>query len=509
MAFIKRYLNEILISFGLLIAYLFTRLYNIMSLPLFTDEAIYTRWSQIARYDANWRFISLTDGKQPSFVWLDMIVMRLVNDPLLAGRLVSVLAGIMGLAGIYFLASEIFKNPSTGSGQAKKIGYIAVFLYIIYPFSLVYDRMALYESLVSAATIWALYLEVLLIRLRRLDVALILGMVMGAGVLTKSSAFFAVYLLPFSLLLFDFKHKNWKEQIFKWVVLAGLSSIMAFGFYSMLRLSPFFHIIAEKTSLFVYPVKDWLSHPFDFFMGNLNGITDWFIAYTTIPFFLLILVSFFLGDKKTIREKLFLLSWFIIPFILLALFGRVLYPRFILFMTMPLLVLAAFSLSFILDSLKNNLLKAGLVFVALVLPIRSDFYILADFARAPIAKADTDQFMNEWPAGGGVREVVAFAREESKKGKIYVATQGTFGSLPTYAMEIYLDENKNIEKRGIWPLPKDIPEDLVKRAKTIPVYLVLNDSPEVPSGWPVKLINRFQKGIGSAFMSLYEVIPNN
>src|SRR3989344_3185139 len=428
MILIKRYLNEIFLSLGLLAAYLITRLYNIMFLPMFTDEAIYTRWSQIARYDANWRFISLTDGKQPSFVWADMIVMRFVNDPLLAGRLVSVLAGIVSLVGIYFLASEIFKN--------KKIGYIAAFLYIIYPFSLVYDRMALYESLVSAATFWTLFLEVLLVRLRRLDIALILGMVLGAGVLTKSSAFFSVYLFPFSLLLFNFKQGHWKRELIKWVSLAAISTIMTYGFYSILRLSPFFHIISEKTTIFVYPIRDWLSHPFEFFMGNLNGITDWFIAYTTIPIFLLILV-------------------------------------------------------------------------ALILLILSDFYILADFARAPIAKADTDQFMNEWPAGGGVREIVAFARGESKKGKIYVATEGTFGSLPTYAMEIYLDENKNIEKRGIWPLPKDIPEDLVKRAKNMPVYLVLNDSAMPPAGWPVKLIDKFQKGIGDSYMSLYEVVPSD
>src|SRR3989338_10643748 len=117
MAFIKRYFNQILLSLGIFAAYFDTRLYNISSLPMFTDEAIYTRWSQIARYDANWRFISLTDGKQPSFVWADMIVMRFVNDPLLAGRLVSVLAVIVSLVGIYFLASEIFKN--------KKIRYIA------------------------------------------------------------------------------------------------------------------------------------------------------------------------------------------------------------------------------------------------------------------------------------------------------------------------------------------------------------------------------------------------
>ena len=85
MGIILRNRKLILISGLLFILYFATRLYNILDLQMFTDEAIYTRWSQIARFDANWRFISLTDGKQPSFVWINMVIMRLVDDPLLAG----------------------------------------------------------------------------------------------------------------------------------------------------------------------------------------------------------------------------------------------------------------------------------------------------------------------------------------------------------------------------------------------------------------------------------------
>jgi len=140
--------------------------------------------------------------------------------------------------------------------------------------------------------------------------------------------------------------------------------------------------------------------------------------------------------------------------------------------------------------------------------LRSDFYILTDFARAPIAKADTDQFVNAWPAGGGVKEIVSFFNEKAKSQKIYVATEGTFGSLPTYAMEIYLDENKNIQKRGIWPLPREIPRDLVEKAATMKVYLVLNTTQVSPDNWPIKLVTRYQKGIGDSYMSLYEVTPN-
>src|SRR3989344_604539 len=144
MAFFKTYKRELLIFGALILLYLFTRLYNILSLPIFTDEAIYIRWSQIARQDPNWRFISLTDGKQPMFVWIAMILMRFITDPLLAGRFVSVIAGLGTTIGMFFLGRELFKN--------KWIGLLCSFLYVIYPMALVYDRLALYDSLVGMFT---------------------------------------------------------------------------------------------------------------------------------------------------------------------------------------------------------------------------------------------------------------------------------------------------------------------------------------------------------------------
>src|SRR5579885_52895 len=187
----KRYLFA-LAAFGLLALFFLTRLYNLLGLPIFTDEAIYIHWSQVAANDASWRFISLTDGKQPMFVWIAMILLKLISNPLVAGRMVSVIAGLLSMIGMFFLASELFKN--------KKIGLTASLIYILYPFSLVYDRLALYDSLVAMFMIWSLYFEVLLVRHIRLDLAMILGMIVGGGMLTKSNADFALILLPFSLL---------------------------------------------------------------------------------------------------------------------------------------------------------------------------------------------------------------------------------------------------------------------------------------------------------------------
>lgn len=467
-----------------------------MSLPIFTDEAIYTRWSQIARYDSAWRFISLTDGKQPLFVWLDVVVMHFFKDPLFSGRLVSVLAGFGTMVGLFFLGKEIFKNIW--------VGILSSFLYLVYPFGLVYDRMALYDSLVGALGVWGLYVEILLVRKNRLDIALILGMVMGGGLLTKTSLFFNIYLLPFTLLLFDWKGKEVKKRLFKWISLAVIAIFLSYGYYSVLRLSPFFNIIGEKNSIFVYPLRDWISHPFNFLFGNLHGLLDWLISYFKLPLLSLVALSLFL--KKNMREKFLLLLWFAIPFIALALFGRTLYPRFILFMTLPLLPLVALSLQKLFLLSKNKFAGSLIIFLFLLLSLRADYYIVSDFARAPIASPDLEQYINNWPSGGGVTEIINYLNKESKSHKIYVASEGTFGSLPTYAVEIYLGDNKNVDKKGIWPVPSIIPQDLLDKAKLMPVYFISDQTQIPPPGWPLELVAKYQKGIGNSYMFFYRVV---
>ncbi|MDP2649540.1 MAG: glycosyltransferase family 39 protein [bacterium] len=496
MHLLKRYKAEIIFFTLASVLFFASRFFNISSLPLFTDEAIYTRWSQIARYDAAWRFISLTDGKQPMFVWLDMNLMRFITDPLLAGRIISVFAGFGSMIGLYFLGREIFKN--------KWVGILSSTLYLIYPFALVYNRMALYDALVGMFAIWTFYFEVLLIRYIRFDIALILGMILGGGVLTKTSGFFGIYLLPFSVILFDLKKKDKLSRFLKWVLFAIVAVVFTYGYYSMLRLSPFFHIINDKNEIFIYSFSEWIKHPFEFFVGNFLGLWDWFLKYTTWPVIFLFAFSLFVYRAFT-REKLLLLIWFAVPFFALALFGKILYPRFILFMTLPLLPLAALSLYKLNEFIKNKLLFTFCFFLFAFLMLRSDYFILTDFARAPIPFSDLEQYSNGWPAGGGVKEIIAFLNQESSKGKIYVASEGTFGSLPTYSVEIYLGNNKNIDKRGIWPLPAEIPSDLKEKAKKMPVYFIFNDSPAPPKRWNIKFISKYQKGIGNSFMSLYQI----
>lgn len=500
MSLVAGYKREIFIGLSILGVYFFTRLYNLMALPIFTDEAIYTRWAQIAKYDASWRFISLTDGKQPSFIWLSMLLIPFVPDPLMAGRLVSVFSGFAALGGLFFLGWIVFRD--------RQVGIISALLYVLFPFGLVYDRMALYDSLLAALAVWALLFQIILARTRRLDVSLLLGMILGAGLLTKSSAEFFLFLLPVSLLFFNFKQKEKLKSFGLWLGLALLAVVLAQGYESVLRLSPLRHTIEEKNTVFIYSFSEWWQYPFRFFRGNLAGLWDWFQTYVKFPFILLISASLVLKGRSFLKEKLVLLAWFISPLIALAFFGKVLYPRFILFMTLPLLVLAAYSLYLLLKRVGRTWLKKGLVF-AFILPwFWADYHILTDFARAPIPRADLEQYINSWPAGGGIKEMALFLRQESAKRPVFVATEGTFGSLPTYGVEIYLSDLKTLEATSFWPVPKEVPKEWRDKAQTQSVYLVFNQTQEPPQGWPLELVAKYQKGIGQSYLSIYRLVGN-
>ncbi len=492
---IFKYKWGILAGVVLFVLYFTSRFYNLTLIPIFTDEAIYVRWAQIANYDASWRFISLTDGKQPLFIWLMIVVMRIFDDPLFAGRAASVLTGLGTMIGLFFLSGEIFKS--------KKVGVMAMLLYFLYPFALVYDRMALMDGMVGMFAVWSLLLEIVLVRTLRLDVALILGMVVGGSVLTKSSGFFNLYLLPFSLILFPWFEKERNKKLLLWLGLISVAVIESQIIYSVLRLSPFFHIITEKNALFVYPFNEWLDHPLRFLEGNLRGLWDWFITYFRWPMAGMVVLALLTG-RRYLREAALLLIWFGLPFFLLALFGKVLYPRFIFFMTLSLLPLLAFGFFKFYALVKKPIIFVACFLVLASLWLFADWRLLTNPYIAPIPESDKDQYLNSWPAGGGIKETIAFLEQESKKGKIYVATEGTFGLLPA-SLEIYLNQNKEIEIKGFWPLEDPLPEEIIQKSKELPVYLITNRLQVIPEKWPVSLVSRFQKGTGKDFLAVYKV----
>jgi 4-amino-4-deoxy-L-arabinose transferase-like glycosyltransferase len=248
-----------MIIFGFILFYLATRLIRLDQFPIFTDEGIYIRWAKIAWHDASWRFISLTDGKQPLQTWATIPFLKLFpNNLLLAGRLFSVTTGFISLIGIFCLLFYLFN---------KKTAFIGSFLYILTPYFLFYDRMALTDSAVNTGFIWILFFSIVLIKTLQLDVALIFGLVAGLALLTKSSAqmFVALsFLAPIILIVSSGLKKNFKRIvnfIFLYVVVLALS----FSIYNIQRLSPFIHYIGTKNTTFLMTFDEFIKAPFSCF----------------------------------------------------------------------------------------------------------------------------------------------------------------------------------------------------------------------------------------------------
>lgn len=171
----------ILAGAGILILF-FLRFYHLTLLPVFVDEAIYIRWAQVMRAEETLRFLPLSDGKEPLFMWMVIPFLKFIHDPLFAGRFVSVLSGLGTLVGISYLSYLLFRS--------KKAALIAGLIYAISPFAFFFDRIALVDSMLAMFGIWTFIFAYLAATRERLDLAMVAGFTLGGAWLTKSPALF-------------------------------------------------------------------------------------------------------------------------------------------------------------------------------------------------------------------------------------------------------------------------------------------------------------------------------
>lgn len=507
-------------------AYFLTRLINLSQFPIFTDEAIYTYWAQVALNDPSNRYISLEDGKQPLFIWIAAILQKFVSDPLITTRLVSVLAGAFSLVGIYLLAKTI---------ASRKVAVLSCILYIFLPFTLLYDRLAIFDSLLTMLVIYSVLFTVKLAQNPKFDSSILTGFAIGLGMITKSSANFYLYLLPASILMFDFRSKNsllnsqkqtglplnlenehqeiitvesLLKRLAKWIGFMVISVAIAQIIYNSLRLSPLFYLIARKNLDFIRPISEVLNNPFAHFNSNIHAILTWLIAYITLPLFILFLVGIFLAYYKKSLPLIYLTILILVPFFAEALFNKVLYPRFMLFYFPFVIILISCAAIWIKEKYKKFEIQLFAVFVLILLmPVFTSFKILTDPAGAKIADSDAGQYLNDWPSGFGVYQIRDFLKNQPQNEDIYVGTEGTFGLLP-FALQIYFYGNNKIHIIGFWPVDKDnLPEQILDVSKTNETYFIFNENQKEIKNPNLKLIAKYQKGRGNSYMRLFKITP--
>jgi len=478
----------------LLIVYFLTRLINLDKFPIFGDEGIYIRWAKTAWHDASWRFISLTDGRQPLQTWGTIPFLKLFpNNALLGGRMFAVATGLIGLTGIFVLCFYLF---------GKKAAYWGAFFYILTPYFLFYDRMALMDSGVNAAFIWILFFSILLVRTIRLDVALIFGLIAGLSLLSKSSVKLFIGLSALApLLIFEQKKKDNVKKIVNFFLLFLLVCFFAIAIYNIQRLSPYMHFIARKNNTFVKTISSFMIKPFDGFFYHLQAIIEYVYIESgyILPF--IGIFGLFLLMKKNWRLSTYLLLWILIPYSIIATFSIVLYPRYVNFIAMLLIVPATYAVT-----RANKVFARAIIIIYIMFVGYFNYTILFDFKKIPFPEIDQGQYINGGNSGWGAQEIIEIAREKAKIKPVIILAEGDFG-MSGDVLSVFVNQNDRINIKGYWPLNK---ETLISQQKELAdnqVLVVYIYKKSYEPDLPLKLIKRFPKPKSETSMDLFELTP--
>lgn len=438
----KRYKLRNLIIFGLVIFYLVSHLPGLTSLPVFADESIYIRWAQLIIDDwQRYLFFPMNDGKTPLFIWLLVPFQFLFKDQLFAGRFLVVLVGL-------FQVLMNMKLIQVFGGKRKTQIMTGIFTTIL-PFWYFHHRMALMDGLLT------LLISVVFLFLTKISknqtklffdksnllATTLAGVFFGLAILTKIPAVLFIPAFYFSIFLGDKKDFiNLKRSFIK----VTFSILLGLSIFASLKFNPVFGQLFSRGGDFLFPISEIIGGAWKQTIASVPNYVNYFFVYLTPGIMIFLIAGLFSKKHKTTAHVLFWSGlFFIIP---IALMGKAVYPRYLfpasLFFTLSAMmglesiILGVFGNS--KEEKTERLWKKSFVGVSVALLISNTIvssinYIqlsILDSNNTPFVSSDTTQYLTEWSSGHGIKEVVSLIRSQEEIGKVAVATEGSFGTLP-------------------------------------------------------------------------------
>jgi len=463
----NRIVPFLLIVIGICVSAYLLRFYHLAKLPIFADEAIYIRWAQVMKAEPTLRFLPLSDGKQPLFMWVTIPFLGVFSNPLIAGRMVSVLTGVASVIGIYLLSFSLFKN--------KWYSFLPALIYAISPFSVFFDRMALTDSMLCMFGVYFVLIGVINAKLLRFDLAFVSGFILGFALLTKSPALYFSLLYPFVFILGDFKKKDRYKKGLKILAIIGITYLIGYGMYNILRLGPNFHMLKLRNYDYVYPLNHVFVSPFDPLKGHLGGIWDYFIKMGPYPLIVMVAFGLYFGFKTKFKEFLVLALFSFVPILINSEYARVVTARYILF-CLPFIFIIAGQPDLFKGLLKKIYLIVMVMFIVTSLIFNQKLLTNPVYANLP--QGERNGYLEEWTSGVGLEEISNYLIDKyrDKENGVVVGTEGFFGTLPD-GLQIYLNKYPQIVVIGVGLGFEDIPQSLVdSKASGNDTYLVINES---------------------------------
>ena len=484
----------------LLCLFFFSRLVNLSKLPLFNDEAMYLNWGRLVVKDPQNLFISLTDGQQPFFIWLTSLSYGLgKNHWLLAGRMISVFSGLGTMLVLFYLGKEVFN---------QRIGWLMAFLYVVVPFTLWYDRLAIKDSFLSLLATLILYLAWRQTKTRSWREAILSGVVLGVALLTKSIAYFFVGLYLLTVIVATLNLKSGKKKLTGQLIKVVVCLSLAWLIQAVMYVSPLSRNIGPKNDVFLLSPAEIGHGPISLWRNNLYSTIIWWWQYYQLPILFLSLIGLFLlWRSRRIALILILLSWITLPIGFEILTAKIYIPRYFLFTFTPFCLIVAYGWQEILIKLKTKLLAILFIIMTILPSLYLDGQLLFSPLTARLPQIERWQYVDGWPAGYGLKSLVTFLKENYlDKGKdLLIITEKE--TLISSGLSLYLaDNDAHFEIERIFALGLPLPADLPTVAQNgREVVIILHHNQEIPVSWPVKEVTRIPRLNDNSFFLVYQL----
>ena len=463
-------------AFALLaLAFVAVRTYHLTVLPIFIDESLHLFWSQRVREEPGFDR-PLRDGK-PLQALVTSLTVPGAEDPLWAGRMTSVMVGALGLWAAWRIGRRLFD---------ERTGWVAAVLYFTCPFTFFYDRMALSDVYLSTFAALTLLASIAVVRDPTPIGGFGLGLALAGCVLSKVPGLM-LFALPVAaaLLLPPRRPGLWRALAVAYAVAALLAAYPAWYFLahsSQVRKAAGVEEEVEVAHLLI---------------DNAGDAVRWLWSYWTWPVVIAGLLGLGLGIVRRRGPELLLAAASLVPVAVFVSFSFYWYPRYVLFATVPFLVLAARVLVMVAERLagvarlvpgrvdpagRGSVAWLAAVLAASVLPaVRFDAALLENPAKAPLPKLERFQYVDGFSSGYGTAEAVTWLRGQlaaHPSQTITVAAQTPGRRTLFLGLRTYFMDEPRVEVLWIDPVAAPGREMLLDRAREHPTYLVTSSKDE-------------------------------
>lgn len=255
-------------------AYLLTRLWGLVAIPLYYDEPIILHWGQVVGRETFVsvgglppNFISVWGGKEPLLAWFSGLCQGLLAmaDPAVVGRMPALLAGAAALAALVVAGRWLFSPP---------VAYLGGLFYLLSPYALLFNVQLQPDSLLTGEVALMLLATLAILRGGGWLSLAGLALAFASAMLTKSSAL--LYLLGLGPVLLLARPPAGGLAGIRRPATALLLAVGAgyLVYYLVFGRTPYAASVADYNRIYLLSIADLLFLPVDRWLANARFLVE-------------------------------------------------------------------------------------------------------------------------------------------------------------------------------------------------------------------------------------------